>query len=1515
VGQKSSYAWLRKATLNGDGTVSYTNKGDVDTVKAAVAKAKNIVLYIHGIIGDTESMIPSVRYAKVNANGQTKSLEELYDLVLAFDYESLNTSIEVTARELKRQLAAVGLELNHGKTLHIVAHSMGGLVSRSFIEQGNGNEVVSHLIMVGTPNNGSPWATVHDLATTLLSFGLNLSSVPIVPSLLEKLVEAMSVTLLEMHATKSSFLDELKTFADPKCPYSIIAGSTALMDRTSEVKQLLDALKQKMRRVIELPFGHEENDIAVAVTSIIDVPKDRLPAVYTLAPIACDHLSYFRQTEGLHAISSVVGRAFGYPPDPLPPTRPSAPQGPQPNPVSPSPSSDIGTQSMRSTKGIPAESASNPNSSGDGNSSVNANASASTSGAADTNESVPLQPRQSEVVIASEPQVISQSSPQTEPIPSPEASPTPTQPQPNHATRTTTWFTKSHIIAIGIDKYESGIETLDNAVNDAQRIADIFGKQGFEKHLLLGEKDKPLVNRDAVRKLLTDLKSTVGENDRLAFYYAGHGIALPSQDNSEPDPNSQNSTNGKPETKPRNRPQGFLILQDAEQNKRETYLPMDDLIEWLSAISCRHYLMILDCCYAGAIQWSFGRTRQVLIQNVFPSLLDTFIDSPAWQILTSSDEDQPANDGLMLDLSLQKNNRVSQDKTSPNSPFVCFLEQALVEGKAQIAESQLVTTTELSSYLRRRVEESTSKAEKRQTPRLFTLPERHKRGEFVFLLDTFENVKKHLKEKFPDPKIDDEHNPYRGLQSYTEDKGNVFFGRKRLIEDLSEYVQTHLFTVVLGPSGVGKSSLVNAGLIPKLKGDSEKTELSQSLNSEEKTTQQPDSEPKAPPKWECKIFRPVQSVGDAFSKALNELEPTNIPDNTKRLLVIDQFEEFETQCRNEEQKKKFWNLLIAQLKDASKKLHIVVTLRSDFEPTVRSKFEDAIKKFDSENDKSKSKGRGKVKSTNDPKSTNEQSKFPIDWDAARFIVRAMEREELQEAIEKPAEQKAVFFTLEPPLKGGNERTLVQQLVNEVAGMPGALPLLSFALYTMYRNFAQRYVKAEKVGDLIKREITWEDYERLDGGVPKSLTNRATEEYNNLAFKLDENYKVEKDRQGNPIKEEQSIAQARQEMLRWVMLRMVTLDGGQIARRRVLRSELEYADPEKNKHLNTVITSFENARLLVSTLVSNKKYVEPAHDALIINWELLREWIKEEEENLTLRDRVIPDVHDWQELKNEEKPSNWHQHVRNALGNGLNWAVKQFRVKGELKRLNKQENVRQKQSIAASKNGHSSDGNTNVPAQETAETASENLPSNQAITEEVSSHMPENSHSSENKATVTAQETAQQGYANLTSQEAKGEEALSQTHSEGTRYPKSSDRLWDKNSRLDVLGQQLGKLQASKESWLNKTEADFVLHSLIKREKRRARRTTFLSSVGLVLLAATAWALNEQRNTLIEEIRTSRQSAEANLQANRDLEALTDILRAEKTFDNPLLWFGNLNTERSQVRGTLYRRKSWHYSAF
>ena len=39
---------------------------------------------------------------------------------------------------------------------------MGGLVSRWFIEREGGNALVDHLVMCGTPNNGSPFGKIDD---------------------------------------------------------------------------------------------------------------------------------------------------------------------------------------------------------------------------------------------------------------------------------------------------------------------------------------------------------------------------------------------------------------------------------------------------------------------------------------------------------------------------------------------------------------------------------------------------------------------------------------------------------------------------------------------------------------------------------------------------------------------------------------------------------------------------------------------------------------------------------------------------------------------------------------------------------------------------------------------------------------------------------------------------------------------------------------------------------------------------------------------------------------------------------------------------------------------------------------------------------------------------------------------------------------------------------------------------------------------------------------------------------
>ena len=115
-------------------------------------------MYIHGIIGDTLEMPKSIRLVK-DMEGHT--LEDEYDLILTFDYENLNTPIEETAQALKDRLVAAGLGPDHGKTFHIVAHSMGGLVSRWFIEKLEGNQVVNHLYQLGTPNQGSPYGSLY----------------------------------------------------------------------------------------------------------------------------------------------------------------------------------------------------------------------------------------------------------------------------------------------------------------------------------------------------------------------------------------------------------------------------------------------------------------------------------------------------------------------------------------------------------------------------------------------------------------------------------------------------------------------------------------------------------------------------------------------------------------------------------------------------------------------------------------------------------------------------------------------------------------------------------------------------------------------------------------------------------------------------------------------------------------------------------------------------------------------------------------------------------------------------------------------------------------------------------------------------------------------------------------------------------------------------------------------------------------------------------------------------------
>jgi WD40 repeat protein len=153
--------------------------------------------------------------------------------------------------------------------------------------------------------------------------------------------------------------------------------------------------------------------------------------------------------------------------------------------------------------------------------------------------------------------------------------------------------------------------------------------------------------------------------------------------------------------------------------------------------------------------------------------------------------------------------------------------------------------------------------------------------------------------------------PFKGLQFFDEADADLFFGREALTAKLVDRLAgvdaatgPHCLAVV-GASGSGKSSIVRAGLIPALRWQRETAWVITTLT------------PGARPSQTWAAVRAPQEPGPANARA-------------RRLIVVDQFEEVFTLCRDEAERRSFINSLLDAATDADHPAWVVITLRADF---------------------------------------------------------------------------------------------------------------------------------------------------------------------------------------------------------------------------------------------------------------------------------------------------------------------------------------------------------------------------------------------------------------------------------------------------------------------------------------------------------------------------------------------------------------------------------------------------------
>ncbi|MCL1467582.1 caspase family protein [Argonema galeatum] len=470
--------------------------------------------------------------------------------------------------------------------------------------------------------------------------------------------------------------------------------------------------------------------------------------------------------------------------------------------------------------------------------------------------------------------------------------------------------------------------------------------------------------------------------------------------------------------------------------------------------------------------------------------------------------------------------------------------------------------------------------------------------------------------------------PYKGLSYFdcNEEDPKYFYGRTALTDELLDKVREGNFIAILGASGSGKSSVVRAGLLHQLK-------LGQRLSGSDS--------------WKIYIFRPGEHPLKSLAAVFVEPELSTIERasqlqkaeeliglgavglkrlvaaaNSRVVLLVDQFEEIFTVCKDNTERQQFLECLLGedpplpplrrgdeQLGDPPlpplrkgdeqdeisplplSKLSIILTMRADFFGKCAEQEYAGLAKKIQEN---------------------------------LITVTPMTAEELEQAITEPAKQVGLEV----------ERELVTLMLADVEGSPGSLPLLQYTLTELWQRRTMN-------------RLVLSTYTKL-GGLKGTLQKRADEIYESFS-------------------DEEKLAAKR------IFLELTQLgEGTEDTRRQVRIADLVAPpDPPKsggeekrvsglvpprigglggrpprigglggqlsNNLIQQTIQKLADAKLIVtSTLIAKGSnsaqvaVVDVAHESLIRYWPKLRQWLNENRETLRQKRTIEAAAQEWEE---------------------------------------------------------------------------------------------------------------------------------------------------------------------------------------------------------------------------------------------------------------------------------------------